>query len=332
MCSCYEVHVPENYTALSGDLEVTIIGLRRKSSEEIRLELLEVEFVRSENQEFRKRTATDAGDPSRKARGAAWNVTSLDDFLDPIVPNETDSEEDSRQRIKLESLSRVFEDNENQIPQIKVSRKWTVLGSVVVPFSGPNGTDLVQVKFPCGVITKGGQFGVRLKSIDQELNNLTWKHRGFKQSKVDPAIAVEVSPILCDLSEFLFLRAYIDHFFSTHTVYQPSLIHKLLVLTFQEGSSMSIIGLDVRWPRCVLSISPRHVETYPKVTVTATLQFLPTTCPPAVGAPLPEMWLDLLSCGHSPVGCTEANSTHRKVALIFNCLDEKESLEKLSQS
>ncbi|KAL0276483.1 UNVERIFIED_CONTAM: hypothetical protein PYX00_004046 [Menopon gallinae] len=81
----------------------------------------------------------------------------------------------------------------------------------------------------------------------------------------------------------------------------------------EDSSDPSVVGLDVRWPPAILSIDPRHIETYPDVAVTGLVRFLPTVCFPAVGAPVPETWLDLLSCGHSPVGCTDANSTFSQV-------------------
>lgn len=203
-CLCYEIQVPKNYTALNGDLGVTIIGLRRKSSEEIRLELLEVEFVRSENRELEKRSVVENEYPHKINYSALYKFVDTrnngTDFLDRgDFVNRSGTKENLRGRIKLESLSRVFDGNENQIPQIKVSKKWTVIGSVIVPTPEGNDSDAVKVKFPCGVITRGGQFGVRLTGINQELNNLTRKHKSSKLNRIDSSSIISE---VCFLSFF----------------------------------------------------------------------------------------------------------------------------------
>lgn len=209
-CLCYEIQVPRNYTALNGDLEVTIIGLRRKSSEEIRLELLEVEFVRSENRELEKRSVIDGDEfPHKINYSALYKFVDTrnngTDFLDGgDFVNRSGTKENLRGRAKLESLSRVFDGNENRIPQIKVSKKWTVVGSVIVPPTEGNDSGVVKVKFPCGVITRGGQFGVRLTGINQELNNLTRKHKSSKLNRI------ESSSIISEVG-FFFLY-FVFHF------------------------------------------------------------------------------------------------------------------------
>lgn len=307
-CSCYEIQVPGNYTALNGELEITIIGLRRKSSEEIRLELLEVEYVREEH-ELQKRSPIENELVDHNSLTKFVDTKNTTDFLD--VPedflNRSGTKQIPRDKIKLESLSRVFDSNESQIPQIKVSKKWTILGSVIVPPTEGNESDVVKVKFPCGVITRGGQFGVRLTGMNQELNNLTRKHKSSKSSRTDTSFISEVC--FC----FSFLKT---KYFKV----------KVLNSSFQIGSNLSIVGLDVRWPPCVLSISPRHIETYTDVPVIALLQFLPTKCAPAVGAPIPETWLDLMSCGDSPSGCNGVNSTRKQVSILRFCSDEEKKI------
>lgn len=194
-CSCYEIQVPGNYTALNGELEIIIVGLRRKSSDEIRLELLEVEYVREEH-ELQKRSAVETESVDHNSLHKfvdtryGTDILDIGDFVNRSGTKQ--SQENLRDRIKLESLSRVFDSNENQIPQIKVSKKWTVLGSVIVPPPQGNDSNVVKVKFPCGVITRGGQFGVRLTGINQQLNNLTRKHKSSKSNRIDSSIISEV--------------------------------------------------------------------------------------------------------------------------------------------
>ena len=69
--------------------------------------------------------------------------------------------------------------------------------------------------------------------------------------------------------------------------------------------------LDVRWPDASLSLEPKTIPTYPEINVTARVVFHKTNCKPAIGTLVPETWLDLIYCGHSPVSCT--NSTHKQV-------------------
>lgn len=71
--------------------------------------------------------------------------------------------------------------------------------------------------------------------------------------------------------------------------------------------------MDVRWPSARLALQPQHAQTYPEVPVTASLEFPPTTCFAAAGAVIPELWLELLYCGHSPAGCTDSNATNTQV-------------------
>jgi len=71
--------------------------------------------------------------------------------------------------------------------------------------------------------------------------------------------------------------------------------------------------LDVRWPAPHLALQPEHAQTYPEVPVKASLEFPPTTCSAAAGAVIPELWLQLLYCGHSPTGCADSNSSNTQV-------------------
>ncbi|KAL1139118.1 hypothetical protein AAG570_009178 [Ranatra chinensis] len=79
------------------------------------------------------------------------------------------------------------------------------------------------------------------------------------------------------------------------------------------GRYGSIVELDVRWPAASVSLLPSQVQTYPEEVVTASLAFRTTFCQPAIGSVEPETWLDLLYCGHSPVGCTRPNATHKQL-------------------
>jgi hypothetical protein len=71
--------------------------------------------------------------------------------------------------------------------------------------------------------------------------------------------------------------------------------------------------MDVQWPAARLALQPQRAQTYPEVPVTASLQFVPTTCVAAAGAVIPELWLELLFCGHSPAGCADSNASNTQV-------------------
>lgn len=53
------------------------------------------------------------------------------------------------------------------------SPRWGVLGSLTIP---PSSTDSQILAFPCGVVSRGGKYGVRLSGIS-EVNNMTRKNR-----------------------------------------------------------------------------------------------------------------------------------------------------------
>jgi hypothetical protein len=74
--------------------------------------------------------------------------------------------------------------------------------------------------------------------------------------------------------------------------------------------------MDVRWPAVRLALQPQHAQTYPEVPVTASLEFFSTTCVAAAGAVIPELWLDLLYCGHSPAGCADSNASNTQVQYL----------------
>lgn len=184
MCFCYEIQVPENYTALSGDLEVTIIDLLRTPSDSVRLELLEVEFVRTQSEKLKKREVETMPEPPIH-HGAL--IKFIDTRNETILRNLTNSnatnESGISDKTELKSFSRTLENVKTQIPQIKVEKKWTVLGTVMVPENKSGDGRLVKVKFPCGVVTRGGHFGVRLTGYDENINNLTNKHRNRRIHK-----------------------------------------------------------------------------------------------------------------------------------------------------
>ncbi|XP_014291189.1 uncharacterized protein gogo [Halyomorpha halys] len=114
-----------------------------------------------------------------------------------------------------------------------------------LPFFWANGSQPVRVRFPCGLVSKGGRFQVslRLESDEEAVRNI----------------------------------------------------------------------FDVRWPAATLGLNPSQIQTYPENEVTARLGFLPTHCEPAIGTEEAETWLDLLYCGQSAIGCTQANATHKKL-------------------
>ncbi|KAF6212582.1 hypothetical protein GE061_013107 [Apolygus lucorum] len=123
---------------------------------------------------------------------------------------------------------------------------WSSMGSI--PLTWTNSSSL-QVRFPCGVITRGGRYGVKLVAD----------------------------------------------------------------VTNSSMAPPQIVELDVRWPSASLNLTPHEIQTYPEGNVTATVTFQTTFCQPALGSILPETWLDLLYCGHSPLGCTFPNSTHSQL-------------------
>ncbi|XP_049782821.1 uncharacterized protein LOC126184472, partial [Schistocerca cancellata] len=72
-------------------------------------------------------------------------------------------------------------------------------------------------------------------------------------------------------------------------------------------------SLDVRWPRPELALEPSHIQTFPSQPVSAALQFARTACAPATGFDFPDLWLQLLFCGHSKQNCHVANVTRTQV-------------------
>lgn len=79
-----------------------------------------------------------------------------------------------------------------------------------------------------------------------------------------------------------------------------------------------MVGLDVRWPEVSLDVTPRDVMTYPEQEVVARVRFQGTHCQPAFGTLVPETWLSLVYCGHSPLSCT--NSTLKQVTHFDICI------------
>ncbi|XP_075228133.1 thrombospondin-1 like protein golden goal [Lycorma delicatula] len=128
--------------------------------------------------------------------------------------------------------------------------RYSVISSIsVVPPSSSNVSSSVTVKFPCGIITRGGRYGVRLE-------------REFDDS---------------------------------HSTF---------------GDDM--VELEVSWPAARLALEPPIIQTYPESPVTATVQFEEAACHQEIGTLLPETWLQLLYCGHSPHTCNN-NSSHKQV-------------------
>lgn len=191
MCFTYEIQVPDNYTALSGDLEVTVVGLLRTPFEDIRLELLEVKYVRSDIKKLTKReiNSSDINLKQSLHHGAlikfidTRNMTNLESVSNFNVSNE--SAENDSNKTPFKSLSRVLDSGENRIPQIKVEKKWTVLGSVVVPANVSSNNQFVKVQFSCGTINRGGHFGVKLTGYNEEINNLTNRRKNHKSHRIE---------------------------------------------------------------------------------------------------------------------------------------------------
>ena len=72
----------------------------------------------------------------------------------------------------------------------------------------------------------------------------------------------------------------------------------------------------VRWPVARLSLESETDKTYPEVPVRATLEFPAKKCEVAAGAANPELWLELVYCGHSLPGCLSGNTTHAQVSFM----------------
>lgn len=187
MCFGYEIRVPENYTALSGDLDILIIDLLRSPLEDVRLELLEVEYVRRENVKLKKPESGTLENRSTPEEVDKYN--HLNDSLTRLANLSALNKSVEFNKIPLIAPARTFRSSQSQIPQIEVERKWTVIHSSSVPFS--NDSRSVRVKFPCGVVTRGGHFGVRLTGHDDKINNLTMKTRGHACRKSERTSCIE---------------------------------------------------------------------------------------------------------------------------------------------
>ncbi|KAK6631796.1 hypothetical protein RUM43_013860 [Polyplax serrata] len=187
MCFGYEIRVPENYTALSGDLDILIIDLLRSPLEDVRLELLEVEYVRRENVKLKKPESGTL--ESRSTPEEVDKYNHLNDSLTILANLSALNKSVEFNKTPLMVPARTFHSSQSQIPQIEVERKWTVIHSSSVPFS--NDSRSVRVKFPCGVVTRGGHFGVRLTGHDDKINNLTLKTRGHACRKSERTSCIE---------------------------------------------------------------------------------------------------------------------------------------------
>ncbi|KAJ9591191.1 hypothetical protein L9F63_002262, partial [Diploptera punctata] len=80
-----------------------------------------------------------------------------------------------------------------------------------------------------------------------------------------------------------------------------------------EAEGVEIEELDVRWPLARLSLESESDKTYPEVAVRATLEFPAKKCEVAAGSVNPELWLELVYCGHSLIECIHRNTTHAQV-------------------
>nr|XP_018908175.1 PREDICTED: uncharacterized protein LOC109037809 [Bemisia tabaci] len=167
-----------------------------------------------------------------------------------------------------------------------IAHGWSLIGSIPLPVQTPthiNSSDVYQmvvVKFPCGVITQGGKYGVRLR-IDE----------------ADHSTSNSVLPA----NEF---RAQVPSF---PTAQYPGDEHA------DSEDAEEIYEMEVRWLGASLTLHPQEIQTYPETPVTATLMFQTPQCEPVVDSLVPETWIDLLYCGHSTIGCTHTNSSHRQL-------------------
>lgn len=75
--------------------------------------------------------------------------------------------------------------------------------------------------------------------------------------------------------------------------------------------------LDVRWPMVSLSIEPQEIETYPDANVTASVMFQASYCQAALGSLIPETWISLIYCGHSPSDCKLDNVSHLSQVRVY---------------
>ncbi|PSN38518.1 hypothetical protein C0J52_22131 [Blattella germanica] len=66
--------------------------------------------------------------------------------------------------------------------------------------------------------------------------------------------------------------------------------------------------LDVFWPVAHLSLDSKEDKTYPESPVKAILEFPDKKCEVAAGSVNPELWMELIYCGHSLTGCIENTS------------------------
>ncbi|XP_054271484.1 uncharacterized protein LOC128992100 [Macrosteles quadrilineatus] len=155
--------------------------------------------------------------------------------------------------------------------------QYSVLGTVAIMGTTVQepGVPLHQVVFPCGVICHGGQFGLRLASgLECTSNSSTYSST---TTSVDDNETTETD----------------------------------VTTTSWHSTEDDIVPLDVRWPGVTLEAEPKSVQTYPEQPVVARVMFHNTYCQPSIGSLVPETWLNLVYCGHSPLGCV--NSTHKQV-------------------
>jgi len=141
----------------------------------------------------------------------------------------------------------------------------------------PVASSTSSVRFPCGVVTLGGRYRIVLSP--------------------DPHTKVTDGQAVAFVLGAHFGYQFLD----------------VVSLPLQDEAAQE---LDVRWPAARLALEPQHAQTYPEVPVKASLEFPPTTCSAAAGAVIPELWLELLYCGHSLIGCVDSNATTTQVHLV----------------
>lgn len=98
---------------------------------------------------------------------------------------------------------------------------------------------------------------------------------------------------------------------------------RLVIIIFTSSGKISnyfqngIMQLDVRWPPVSLSIEPQEIETYSDQEVTASVIFPKSYCDPSMGSLVPETWISLIYCGHSPIECKLDNISHMSQVIFL---------------
>lgn len=196
----------------------------------------------------------------------------------------------------------------------------------------------IVARFPCGFVSRGGRYALRLAGLDRtkktasrkgdrdessgenesdertaSSNRVVGGGSEMKQETADAptaALATTASTTTSTTAATTTASATTSSTPRNTTARVRMAFDPALPATNETGG---LFLLDVLWPRARLSLGPKEIVTYPEESVRATVEFLGVRCPSAKGSPVSESWLDLVYCGPVATDCTYGNYTTRQI-------------------